>query len=275
MDLSDPVLDRLRQVAAIPDLGQTRYVLEKEMGRGAMGIVYAAHDRDLDRPVALKVLDSTFAAEAQLIARLEHPAVVPIYETGVLPDGRCFYAMKLIAGTRLDKYAAGPASLTERLRVLRRVAEVLAFAHSGGVIHRDLKPQNIMVGEFGQVYVMDWGMAAIQGTADFRAPESSLDWRSDIYSLGVLMRFVLPESSSPALHAIIMKAISTDPVNRYPDATSFLMDLDRFEEGRAVEAWSEPFWHELQRFASRNAVLLWLLAAYAGVKFLLFLLRTL
>ena len=133
MDLSDPVLDRLRQVAAIPDLGQTRYVLEKEMGRGAMGIVYAAHDRDLDRPVALKVLDSTFAAEAQLIARLEHPAVVPIYETGVLPDGRCFYAMKLIAGTRLDKYAAGSPSLAERLRVLRRVAEVLAFAHDDDV----------------------------------------------------------------------------------------------------------------------------------------------
>ncbi len=275
MDLSDPVLDRLRQVATIPDLGQTRYVLEKEIGRGAMGIVYAAHDRDLDRPVALKVLDSTFAAEAQLIARLEHPAVVPIYETGVLPDGRCFYAMKLIAGTRLDKYAAGPASLTERLRVLRRVAEVLAFAHRCEVIHRDLKPQNIMVGEFGQVYVMDWGIAAVQGTADFRAPEPSLDWRSDIYSLGVLMGFLLSESSSPALRAIVTKAISTDPAARYPDAAAFLKDIDHFEEGRAVEAWSEPLWYGLQRFGSRNAILLWLLAAYAGVKFLLFFLRTL
>jgi len=275
MDLSDPVLDRLRQVAAIPDLGQTRYVLEKEIGRGAMGIVYAAHDRDLDRSVALKVFDPTFAGEAQLIARLEHPAVVPIYEAGFLPDGRCFYAMKLIAGTRLDKYAAGPASLTERLRVLRRVAEVLAFAHSRGVIHRDLKPQNIMVGEFGQVYLMDWGIAAIQGTADFRAPEPSLDSRSDIFSLGVLMRFLLPESSSPALRAIAAKATNADPAARYPDAAAFLKDIDHFEEGRAVEAWSEPLWHGLQRFGSRNAILLWLLAAYAGVKFLLFFLRTL
>jgi len=275
MDLSDPVLDRLRQVAAVPDLGQTRYVLEKEIGRGAMGIVYAAHDRDLDRSVALKLFDATFAGEAQLIARLEHPAVVPIYETGFLPDGRCFYAMKLVAGTRLDKYAAGSASLAERLRVLRRVAEVLAFAHSRGVIHRDLKPQNIMVGEFGQVYVMDWGIAAIQGTVDFRAPEPSLDSRSDIFSLGVLMRFLLPESSSPALRAIVTKAISTDPAARYPDAAAFLKDIDHFEEGRAVEAWSEPLWHGLQRFGSRNAILLWLLFAYAGVKFLLFFLRTL
>jgi len=270
MDLSDPVLDRLRQVAAIPDLEQTRYLLEKEIGRGGMGVVYAAHDRDLDRRVALKVLEATFAAEPQLIARLEHPAVVPIYETGVLPDGRCYYAMKLVAGTRLDKYAARPASLTERLRVLRRVAEVLAFAHTRGVIHRDLKPQNIMVGEFGQVYVMDWGIAAVEGTAVFRAPEPALDQRSDIYSLGVLMRFLLPESSSPALRAIVTKAMTADPAARYPDAAAFLLDLDRFEEGRAVEAWSEPLWHGLQRFASRNAILLWLLAAYAGVNFCYF-----
>jgi serine/threonine protein kinase len=273
MDLSDSVLDHLRHVAELPDLAGTRYVLGREIGRGGLGIVYEAHDRDLDRQVALKVLDSTLAPEAQLIARLQHPAVVPIYETGILPDGRCFYTMKLVTGQRLDNYTAGGASLTERLRVVRRVAEVLAFAHSRGIIHRDLKPQNIMVGEFCEVYVMDWGVEAVRGTAAYRAPESSLDWRSDIYSLGALLRFLLPDCPAP-LRAISAKAMSIDPAGRYASAANFLSDVDRYEEGQAVEAWSEPLWHRLQRFGTRNAILLWLLAAYAGVKFLLFFLRS-
>jgi serine/threonine protein kinase len=275
MDLSDSVVDHLRYVAALPDLAGTRYVLEQEIGRGGMGVVYAAYDRELERRVALKVLEGALAAEARLIARLEHPAVVPVYETGVLPDGRFYYTMKLVAGERLDRYAAGPASLADRLRVLRRVTEVLAFAHSHGIIHRDLKPQNIMVGQFGEVYVMDWGVEGVAGTTAFRAPEAHLDQRSDIYSLGAVMRCLLSGLSSPALHAIALKAVSADPQGRYPSAAAVLADLDRFQEGQAVGAWSEPLWHRWQRFGSRNAVLLWLLAAYAVVKFLLFFLRTL
>ena len=275
MDLSDSVLDHLRHVAALPDLTGTRYELESEIGRGGMGVVYAARDRQLDRRVALKVLDSALAGEAQLIARLEHPAIVPIYETGTLPDGRAFYAMKLVAGARLDHYLDGAPSLGERLRVIRRIGEALAFAHARGVIHRDLKPQNVMVGEFGEVYVMDWGVDAVAGTPAFRAPDARLDQRSDIYALGALLRFMLPASPSRALRAIADKAMHVDPAARYPDALAFLADIERFQEGLAVEAWSEPLWHRLRRFASRNAVLLWLLAAYAGVKFLLFFLRNL
>ena len=94
MDLSDSVLDHLRHTAALPDLTGTRYELEHEIGRGGMGVVYAARDRDLDRRVALKVLDAELEDEARLIARLEHPAIVPIHETGRLPDGRAFYTMK-------------------------------------------------------------------------------------------------------------------------------------------------------------------------------------
>jgi serine/threonine protein kinase len=274
MDLSDSVLDHLRHVAPLPDLAGTRYTLDKEIGRGGMGVVYAAYDRDLDRRVALKVLDGEVAGEARLIARLEHPAVVPVYETGTLPDGRFYYAMKLVAGERLDRYTAGPASLAERIRVIRCVTEALAFAHSRGILHRDLKPQNIMVGEFGKVFVMDWGVEAVAGTIAFRAPETCLDQRSDIYSLGAVMRCVLPGSSSPALDAIAAKAMSEDPESRYANAAALLADLDRFQDGEAVEAWSEPPWHSLQRFGSRNAVLLWLLAAYAAVKFLLFFLRS-
>jgi eukaryotic-like serine/threonine-protein kinase len=273
MDVSDAVIDHLRQVAALPDLTGTRYELESEIGRGGLGVVYAARDCQLDRRVALKVLDAALAGEAQLIARLEHPAIVPIYETGTLPDGRTFYAMKLVAGARLDRYAAGTHSLGERLRIVRRAGEALAFAHNRGVIHRDLKPQNVMVGEFGEVYVMDWGVEAVTGTPAFRAPDTRLDERSDIYALGALLRFVMLANAAPALLAITGKAMHDDPAARYPTATAMLADIERFEEGAAVEAWAEPLWHRLQRFGSRNAVLLLLLVAYAAVKFLLFFLR--
>lgn len=274
MDLRDSVLDHLRHVAALPDLSGTRYVLEFEIGRGGMGVVYAARDRELDRRVALKVLD--LAGEAQLIAQLEHPAIVPIYETGMLPDGRTFYAMKFVGGARLDTYITAEApSLAKRLGVIRRIGEALAFAHARGAIHRDLKPQNVMVGEFGEVYVMDWGVDAVAGTPGFRAPDARLDQRSDIYALGRLLEFVLPAPAPPALCAVAAKAMSADPVARYPDAPALLADIERFQDGLAVEAWSEPWWHRLRRFGSRNAVLLWLLAAYAVVKSLLFFLRNL
>jgi eukaryotic-like serine/threonine-protein kinase len=273
MDLSDSVLNHLRHVVALPDLTGTRYELAAEIGRGGMGVVYRAHDRDLDRPVALKVLDAALAGEARLIARLEHPAIVPVYETGTLPDGRLFYAMKLVNGLRLDHYLAGSPSLGERLGVIRRAGEALAFAHSRGIIHRDLKPQNVMVGEFGEVYVMDWGVEAVAGTPGFRAPEARLDQRSDIYALGALLRFLLPPSAPPALCAVAGKAMSADLAGRYADAAGMLADVERFREGLAVGAWSEPLWHRVWRFGSRNALLLWLLAAYAGAKFLLFFLR--
>jgi serine/threonine protein kinase len=275
MDLSDSVLHHLRQVAVLPDLSGTRYELESEIGRGGMGIVYAARDRELDRRVALKIVDGMLAGEAKLIARLEHPAVVPIYETGSLPDGHVFYAMKLVGGARLDRYIAGAPSLAECLRVIRRAGEALAFAHAQGIIHRDLKPQNVMVGEFGEVYVMDWGVEAVAGTPAFRAPEAHLDPRSDIYALGALLRFVLPNPAPPALRAIAAKAMHDHPASRYPNVPAFLADIECFQEGLAVSAWSEPWWHRLRRFAERNAVLLWLLAAYAAVRFLLFFLRNL
>src|SRR5262245_12941286 len=140
MELNDSVLDYLRHVAALPDLAGTRYELESEIGRGGMGVVYSARDRQLERRVALKVLEPEMSGEAGLIARLEHPAIVPIYDAGVLPDGRAFYAMKLIAGDRLDRYIDGAPSLADRLRVVRRVGEALAYAHNAGVLHRDLKP---------------------------------------------------------------------------------------------------------------------------------------
>ena len=277
--LSDSVLDHLREVVDAPDLSGTRYELEREIGRGGMGVVYAALDRDLGRRVAIKVLDvglAQFAEEARLIASLEHPAIVPIYETGILADGRLFYAMKLVEGARLDAYASRELSLSERLRVIRRIGEALAFAHSRGAMHRDLKPQNIMIGAFGEVYVMDWGVEGIAGTPQFRAPEQAIavaDHRADIYALGALLRFMLPPRPPRALRAIADKAMSAEADLRYPEVSAMLLDLHRFEDGLPVTAFRETPWQTAVRFTSRNRVLLGLLAAYLAVRFSLFFFR--
>jgi serine/threonine protein kinase len=273
VELSDSVLRHLRAVVDLPDLTGTRYQLEEEIGRGGLGVVYAARDTELDRRVAIKVMDAAWAGEARLIARLEHPGIVPVYEAGMLPDGRAFYAMKLVAGVRADRYLAANPSLGERLRVVERVGEALAYAHSCGVLHRDLKPQNVMVGRFGEVYVMDWGVEGVAGTPAFRAPETPLDQRSDVYALGALVRFVLPADAPPALGAIAAKAMRENPQDRYPDVAGMLRDIERFQDGLAVEAYSESPWQRVRRVARRNEVLLWLLAAYAVVKFLLFFVR--
>ena len=167
-ELSDRTLDHLRRVVDFPDLSGTRYELRHELDRGGMGVVYAARDRELERDVALKVLATAVAdaesaerlrREAQIIAGLEHPGIVPVHDVGALPDGRVFYAMKLVSGQRLDAFVRAGRPLAERLRVFLRVCEPVAFAHAHGVIHRDLKPENVMVGPFGEVLVMDWGVA--------------------------------------------------------------------------------------------------------------------
>jgi serine/threonine protein kinase len=134
-----------------------------------MGTVYRAYDRALDRDVALKVLradllDPDAAArlefEARILARLEHPGIVPVHDAGMLADGRVFYVMKLVRGERLERYAR-TATVTELLRTFLRVCETVGFAHARGVVHRDLKPSNLMVGSFGEVLVLDWGIARV------------------------------------------------------------------------------------------------------------------
>ncbi len=126
----------------------------------------------------------------------------------------------------------GNPPLGERLRVVQRVGEALAYAHSCGVLHRDLKPQNVMVGRFGEVYVMDWGVEGVAGTPAFRAPEATLDERSDVYALGALIRFLLPGGAPPALAAIAAKAMSERPQERY-DGVAAVLHRDRAISGRA------------------------------------------
>jgi serine/threonine protein kinase len=241
--LSDSKVTHLRAVVGNPDFSGTKYTFVKELARGGMGTVYLAEDVELNRQVAIKVLSTPemtddlrrrMIREAQIIARLEHPGIVPVHDVGSLPDGRVYYAMKFVRGVRLDEYAANTSSTKERLRKFQAVCDAVAFAHAHGVIHRDLKPQNIMIGSFGEVLVLDWGVAKILrddpnvvaseadtlmlpsagtnkasdtahgtviGTRQYMSPEQArgdidqLDERSDIYSLGAVFYFLLTDQA--------------------------------------------------------------------------------
>jgi tetratricopeptide (TPR) repeat protein len=155
-----------------------RYVLGDVIARGGMGVVYRATDTTLGREVAVKVLQDKFgpgsgaarrfADEARITGQLQHPAIPPVHDLGTLPDGRPFLAMKLIKGNTLDaqlKTRPNPSEGRGRfVAVFEQVCQALAFAHAHNVIHRDLKPANVMVGNYGEVQVMDWGLAKVLGT---------------------------------------------------------------------------------------------------------------
>lgn len=169
MSLSDAAIRHLQGVLATPVAPGGRYAIGSVVGEGGMGTVYRARDGSLDREVALKVLradlpgpeaEGRLRREARILARLEHPGIVPVHDVGTLADGRVFYVMKLVRGERLESHLRS-AGLTERLRLLLRVCETVGFAHAHGVVHRDLKPSNIMVGPFGEVLVLDWGIARV------------------------------------------------------------------------------------------------------------------
>jgi len=182
--LSDKKLEQLRSIAANPDFSSTKYRIIKELARGGMGTVYLSEDPELNRQVAIKVLNRLEAnsdlgrrmvREAQIIAGLEHPGIVPVHDVGVLDDGRVFYAMKLVRGERLDEYAARVDSVKDRLRKFQAACDAVAFAHAHGIIHRDLKPQNIMIGSFGEVLVLDWGVAKILPPSRLSADPAEAD----------------------------------------------------------------------------------------------------
>ena len=157
---------------------ESRYVLEGEIARGGMGAVLRGIDRDLRREVAIKFMLSDqdakqkarFVEEAQITGQLEHPNIVPIHELGVDAQKKLFFSMKMVKGRSLAQVvkelkegSAGARdwSLARLLNIFVNVCHAMAYAHSRNVIHRDLKPANIMVGDFGEVYVMDWGLAKV------------------------------------------------------------------------------------------------------------------
>jgi serine/threonine-protein kinase len=199
-----------------------------EIGRGGMGRIHPATDRNLIRHVALKRLDKElakepfyrdgFIAEAQITGQLEHPNIVPVHELAVAPNGVPYFTMKLVQGMSFDRWLKDPSRplgsterIEEGLEILVKVCDAIAYAHHRGVVHRDLKPDNIMVAGFGQVYLMDWGLARLTktrpasgdgsqmeapgpcGTPDYMAPEQArgnpaeMDERSDVFGLGAIM----------------------------------------------------------------------------------------
>jgi serine/threonine-protein kinase len=155
-----------------------RYQLQNELGHGGMGAVFKGRDPNLGRELAVKVLLTKhrnrpdlvrkFVEEAQIGGQLQHPGIVPVYELGTFADTRPYFTMKLVKGRTLAELLAGrttPADdLARFLGIFEQVAQTLAYAHARGVIHRDLKPSNVMVGAFGEVQVMDWGLAKVLET---------------------------------------------------------------------------------------------------------------
>jgi eukaryotic-like serine/threonine-protein kinase len=152
-----------------------RYRIDGEIARGGMGSVLKGHDPDIGRDVALKVLRDDFRDDADMVRRfveevqiggqLQHPGIVPIYEMGTFDDHRPFFSMKLVKGDTLAQLLAGrkhPRDLLPRfLSIFESIAQTVAYTHARGVIHRDLKPSNVMIGSYGEVQVMDWGLAKV------------------------------------------------------------------------------------------------------------------
>src|SRR5437773_948653 len=190
------------------------YRIESLLGRGGMGVVYRAHDLALDRHVALKLLAPEFAGdvrfrerflrESRLAASLDHPAIIPIYDAGEVA-GQLYIAMRLVEGTDLKRLLAesGPLEPGRALGLLEQVAEALDEAHERGLVHRDVKPSNVLVDERGHCYLADFGLSRrlaerddpsrgrTVGTADYVAPEQirgeEVGPAADVYSLGCVL----------------------------------------------------------------------------------------
>jgi len=211
------------------DLREDRYERNRVLGTGGMGEVVLVRDRRIGREIAVKTVRvdiaspaarRAFLAEARMQAQLEHPAIIPVYDIGIDEAGREFFTMRAIAGITLskvlsllrsgDRETSQEYTTLKLLDVFRRLCLVVEYAHQKGVIHRDLKPANVMLGEYGEIYVLDWGLAQkhgdpkestdpgspVLGTPGYIAPEqtftgSQVDGRADVYALGAILFEIL------------------------------------------------------------------------------------
>ncbi len=263
------------------------YRLEALLGRGGMGVVYRARDLALDRDVALKLLApelagdvsfrERFLRESRLAAALEHPNVVPIHDAGEI-DGQLYIAMRLVEGTDLKKaLREGPLEPVRAVRVLEQVAGALDAAHARGLVHRDVKPSNVLLDERGHVYLADFGLsrylgdaalplgpAKSLGTADYVAPEQirgeQVDGRADVYAVGCMLYECLAGAPPfrrgsdaatlyaqleeeppvlPGLEEVLPKALAKKPAGRYPTCGEL---IDEAREGLGIAEPKRSRW---------------------------------
>ena len=270
------------------------------LGEGGMGIVYSARQTSIDRTIALKVLRTQYAndaehrtkflAEAVVTGELDHPNIVPIYDVGSTEQGALFYAMKRVRGTPWSKVLR-EKTLTENLAILLSSADAIAFAHARGIVHRDLKPENIMLGDFGEVLVMDWGLALSQpdcvkpnltsqaaslgGTPSYMPPEmatgpiEAIGRGADIYLLGAML-FEILTGRQPHYGTTVMKClhaaarneiVSTDKQGELIDIARTAMATKPTDRYPTVQALQEA----IRRYQSHSESTM--LAAHAEADF--------
>ena len=287
-----------------------KYDVTGQVGAGGMKLVQRAHDRNADRDVALAMLrkdaprsaqERRFLREARITAALEHPNIVPVHEIGLAVGKRPYFTMKLLGGENLHDIlqhlnAGEPAYLKQyppsrRLEIFQNVCHAMAFAHSRGVVHLDLKPANIQVGSFGEVLVLDWGLAkildgstvvlpellrevpvdgAVRGTPGYMAPEQergdfqAFDQRTDIFALGAVLKALVvgkwpQRKAPPALEAVVAKAMAPAPADRYQSVETLARDVAAFLGGFAVSAQNVGvgtlFWLLVKRHKAVFAVI--------------------
>jgi eukaryotic-like serine/threonine-protein kinase len=241
-------------------LAEERYRVEGRLGHGGMATVLLAHDRKLDRPVAIKLLADNlagdeevrarFTREARLAAKLDHPNVVQVFDVGEEEDGRPYIVMELVAGgTLADRLERRRRSLplSEALPLLRQMCDGLGHAHARRLVHRDVKPQNLLLREADEcLKVADFGIARaaeetrltrtgrVIGTERYMAPEQLTDGRispaTDVFACGVVADEVLPKRRPPELTEIVDRCLQADPTDRFTDAGALaaaLASVDR------------------------------------------------
>ena len=291
IDPEDSLLRSTESTTEVPDRGHLQ--LQSLLGEGAMGEVWLAHDKRLSRTVAVKLLGkrlqydtgavARFLDEARATAQLAHPGIVPVHEVGRWKDGRPFYTMDVIRGETLTKKIAAlhvhlsPDGLHRLVALFRGVCDAVGYAHSRGVVHRDLKPDNVMVGAFGQVLVADWGLVrasqevsdpvhtersadqtvGMAGTPRFMSPEQvngdAVGPPSDVFSLGGILVRILDEKPAfpqSSTHEVLIAVLSGNvripikgPQRLIEIATKALAHKpkDRYptaaELGQAIGAW--------------------------------------
>ena len=281
--ISDNLMGHLSDSLGRPEFSDDRYDLKNLVGQGGMGEVWSAQDLRLDRTVAIKILKTShkderlstlLRKEALCIAALEHPGIVPIHDLGTTVDGRPFYVMKHIEGETLGSWNALATSNSERLRLMVKLCEVMAFAHMQSVIHCDLKPNNIMVGAFGEILVLDWGLALTNdtsgntaaGTPGYMAPEQiamgTVDHRADVYALGKILETTLRPPLSRPLKAIIQTCTRSLPAQRYSSVMGLHADLNFLLDHLPVSAYEENLLERSMRWLERNRFLVWLIIGY-------------